>query len=403
MTGSTQPAAQDSPRPPLAFIAFIARAGRFRAPVLLWLLARIVLVSWAVGVMFTSGGGWRMLGRPNWPFMLFYHWDSVYFAHIANRGYFGTGSLTTWQAFFPGYPAAARIVAFGFGGAHPSIAQIQVGLSIVAAIGSLVATVLFWHLVWQFHGRRIAIAATVLLLAGPYSLFLIASYSESLFLTFAIGAWLLAGRGSWMWGGILAAAASLTRINGLFLVAALVVLYIRSRQARGLNYRGGAIGLAAIGFSGTGLYFLYLWVRTGNLFAWSTAETLGWDRTTRLPWATFSETLTYALTLPMFDGRMQAWLEIVFAVLLVLACVLLVRRRLWAEAVMVGLTLLSLMTSSSYLSLARTSVVLFPIPILLATTLTSPRWRWVYWTGVSVGVLLLLVNTALFTQGHWAD
>jgi len=61
------------------------------------------------------------------------------------------------------------------------------------------------------------------------------------------------------------------------------------------------------------------------------------------------------------------------------------------------------MTSSSYLSLARTSVVLFPIPILLATTLTSPRWRWVYWTGVSVGALLLLVNTALFTQGHWAD
>jgi hypothetical protein len=314
-----------------------------------------------------------MLANPHWPFRLFYHWESVYSAHI---GYFGSGWLTTWQAFFPGHPAAARIGAMGFGGARPSIAQIQVGLWVVAAIGSLVAPVLFWYLVSQSHGRRIAIAATVLFLAGPYSLFPIASYSEVLFLAFALGAWALARRGFWVWGGIPSAAASLTRISGLFLVAALVVLDIRSHQGRGLNYRGGAIGLAVSGFSGTGLYFLYLWVRTGNLFAGSTAETLGWDRSTHLPWATFSETLTNALVLPKFDDRLHAWLEIVFAVLLVLASVLLIHRRLWAEAVMVGLTLLTLMTSASYLSLARTSVALFPVPILLAMTLTSRRWRW---------------------------
>ncbi len=369
----------------------------------LWLATRVILVLWSVVVQLNSPVGTDLFSHRDWLATLFFRWDSLYFAGIAEHGYFGAASLATWPAFFPGYPAATRIVAAILGGTGPSTSLVSVSMSVVVMGASLVATVLFWLLVQQRSGSRIALAATVLFVAGPYSLFLVASYSEALFLVFALGAWLLAGRGYWLPAGILAAGASLTRANGMFLIVALVVLYVIHRRSVGAPYFARAAALAALGFCGVGGYFLYLFARTGDPQAWTHAEYLGWQRAVRPPSETLWNTVDLALNSHYLATRQQSTIEIVFAALFIVAFVVLIQRRMWAEATLLGITLVSLMTSTTYMSLARTSVVLFPLPILLATTLLARRQRWIYWTAVIVGCALLLFNTRQFALGLWSD
>lgn len=369
----------------------------------LWALVEVVLVAWAVIVHRASSGAAAFFAHHDWFFRLFFHWDSDYFAGIAKAGYFGPSSVATWPAFFPGYPLSTRLVTTLAGVPHPTITQLALAMWGVATLSSLVATLVFARLVEDQYGRRSAIAATALFVAGPYALFLHASYSEPLFLAFAIGAWLLARRGNWVGAGLLAAGASATRINGVFLVLAIVVLFVVERTRSHQPYLGRAVGMAAIGLAGCGAYFVYLFANTGEPLAWQNAEFLGWKRQFELPWSTFMATVDKVLHPVHWADRAQSILEIVFAAIFIGALAILIRRRMWAEATLVGVTVLSLMTSSTYISLARTSLVLFPLPILAMTALRSRRWKWVYWLVLGAGIALLLFNTRQFTLGLWAD
>jgi hypothetical protein len=368
----------------------------------IWLSVRLALITLAVTVRSSQPNAAAFFSHPNWLFTLFFHWDSNYFAGIAGSGYFGHESLQRWQAFFPGYPLIARALASLVWGWSPAMPEVVVALSVTSAAASAVASMLLWRMAEDEFGITVARGATVLFFAGPYALFLVASYSEALFLVFAIGAWMGASRGRWLSAGVLSACASFTRINGLFLIAALVVLLVTALAKRGIPFVWRTIGLVSIGLSGIGIYFAYLSAATGNLFAWSDAENAGWHRSLDWPWITLYDTLDSALHAHP-AARLQSWLEIIVAVLLIVATVVMVRRRRWPEATLIGLSALAMMTSYSYMSLARNSLLLFPLVILTATTLTVPKWKWVYWTVLAAGGAVLLVNVRQLALGLWAD
>jgi Gpi18-like mannosyltransferase len=358
-----------------------------------------------VGILthLVSPGRVAYFAKPGWYFSLYFNWDSDYFAAIARTGYFGAGSLQRWQAFFPGYPAVARAVATLGWGWHPTLGEIQVSLWLVAAVSSAVAVVLLWRLVEEDHGQRLATAAVILFVFGPYSVFLATSYSESLYLACAIGAWWAVRRDRWVVGGLLAGAASFTRINGAILVVALLVLFALRQRIRERRYIGRSVALAALGLSGVGLYFGYLFAITGNPRAWFAAEAIGWNRALNWPWVTFSHTLNRALYSLDPDHRFQSSLDIIAAALSVVAVVVLARNRDWPAAVLVAATLATLMTSYSYLSLGRDTLVLFPFTILLAGSLRSRRWSWVYFAYLATGLVILVINAHEFTLRHWTD
>lgn len=133
-----------------------------------------------------------------WPSYIFNHFDSGHFLRIAVHGYFTTyrGTPNWDEAFLPGYPAASRFVAEVVGAGQLTPVTAFVGMSIVAWLGTLASAVLVIRLTEATGGSTNdgAWSARVLLF-GPYSVFLVASYSESLFLALALGAW-LAGSGT---------------------------------------------------------------------------------------------------------------------------------------------------------------------------------------------------------------
>lgn len=347
----------------------------------------------------------KALSQPGAFFTLLVHWDASNYQNIAQYGYFTPQSGPYGYAFLPGYPFVSRFLAEGlFLTVSPTALQVDVALWTVTALAAGTAGCLMWFLVEPQYGRRVAFGATALLLAGPYALFLVAPYPEALYLVPAIGAWLAMRNGRWVIAGLLACFAGTVRIETVFLVPALIVLLAVARHREGRPWIARAIGFGAISAVGLTAYLLWLWHRTGNIRAWFDAQEAGWHRVTRWPWETFARTLEYATSpATVRAGHIQAVSDIVFVVLYIIAIVMFVRLRCWAEAVYVGLSTLSMATSYAYTSMARESTTLFPLAILVALTLRTRRWRWVFWVVLALSALIMFAQAGRFALDDWSD
>ena len=149
-----------------------------------WLLTRfgVLIAVGAAAWLLTSGKG-----KPSGVFARWVQWDAVNFNVIAQFGYAGDGSRKApyFEAFFPGFPLTLRpLVNLG----------VPVGLAglLVSATALAVAVVALRRLGDLEAGAGVGERAALLLMLSPWAVFLMAGYSEALFLAFAIPAWLAA-------------------------------------------------------------------------------------------------------------------------------------------------------------------------------------------------------------------
>ena len=279
---------------------------------MVWLAARVVVLAVSIVVLvvrsspLTDPLGTRTPSPPGF-FGVLAHWDSGYFLDIAQHGYFQPGAFPGLPALFPGYPMLARLLAAPFGGGVPATVA---AMAVVSAVASMIAGVLIWRLA-EVTGRPGAAPwAAALLLAGPYAVFLSANYAEALFCALAISAWYLALRDRWWWVAVLAGLAAVTRVNGLFLIAALVVTYVLASRRAGLSLLRWQSLWPLVSVSGIAGYFVWLAVRTGDVFAWMTAQRIGWGREFHWPWSAFYQTAGRVLYASTVDRRFQFALDL---------------------------------------------------------------------------------------------
>jgi hypothetical protein len=123
----------------------------------------------------------------------------------------------------------------------------------------------------------------VLTLAWPFAFFLAASYSESLFFCLAVWAFLCAERRRFWAAGLLGALAAATRLTGVALLPALLLVPAWSladgepRAARLRRELGPRLPLLLIP-GGTLAFFGYLQLRFGDFWANLHAAHAGWGR-----------------------------------------------------------------------------------------------------------------------------
>jgi hypothetical protein len=160
-------------------------------------------------------------------------WDANYYYTIALHGYAHSG----WSAFLPLYPVFIRIaVIFTLG--HPVLAAL-----LVSTAATFVAFVCLFQIIERLSGSaavaRFALAATCLL---PIAFFLMAPYTEALFLALSMAAIVAALDKRWGRATLLAALASLTRQQGVLLGAlALPDLWQLARSAWAERTVGAAL------------------------------------------------------------------------------------------------------------------------------------------------------------------
>ena len=327
---------------------------------------------------------------------LWFRWDTQWFDSIARFGYAAPYSEVLHKdfhfnvAFFPGFPLLMR------SGAAVGISTTVAGL-LISLVAGLFAAMALGRLTAQVQGlSEYGVLAWV---AAPTAIFLAAAYTEALFCAFAFWAWTMGREHRWVWAGALAGAAALVRVNGLFLAVGLIVLFLTSGSRQW--WRGLALLLPFVATAG---YFAYLKVITGSWSAWSQAQTVYWKRVTVDPLTSLLNTyqrIFVAHSVGSASMPSRFVIEILAMALLTGACVLIFVHRWWGEGAYVLFTLISLGTSSVYLSVPRSAVVLFPVWMLLGLWMTRHRWfRIAYFV---VAIPLLCYWTVRFTQGFWVS
>jgi hypothetical protein len=191
-------------------------------------------------------------------FETFEQWDALWFLHIARDGYNATSA-----AFFPLYPALLAVLGSSLVlGTLLSLAAAGAGAWCIAEIARPVV------------GDEGARDAVLVLALFPTAFVFTALYSDGLFLTFVAAAFLAAQRGRPLVAGIAGGLAVGTRLLGLALLPALVLLLWPKRPRDAWRLAPLLLLPAAVG-----IYAAYLDHQLGDPWVFSKAQgSPGWDR-----------------------------------------------------------------------------------------------------------------------------
>ncbi len=202
-----------------------------------------------------------------------YRWDGVWYAGVCDSGYEVPRPQTAEQpgnvAFFPGYPLLARAVGRATGFSTPD------ALLLSAQIAAWGFWTYFLLILSEWNVPRFTRAAVALTLAcHPAGFFLIASYSESLFL-FALFGFVYWSDRPGRIAAVLAIAHGFamtsTRLVG---IAAAAYPLLKLGSIRGLP-RAALLALGAC--AGTVAYYAYVQIAFGSWGAISEAHAVGWN------------------------------------------------------------------------------------------------------------------------------
>jgi hypothetical protein len=204
--------------------------------------------------------------RTDLVFDTFAHWDAQWFLHIARFGYDSRRSTS----FFPLYPLLVHALAW----VTRSEVVAGVLISVVSAGAAAVALARIARPLLGTDGAR----DTVLLVAlYPLAFVFTAPQSDGLFLAFVTWSFLLAQRGKAVRAGVIGALAVATRLIGLALIPALLVLlWPRGRSVRALA-RPAPVLLVPLGLVA---YMVYLHSHVGDALAFQHAQRVFWLRET---------------------------------------------------------------------------------------------------------------------------
>jgi hypothetical protein len=318
-------------------------------------------------------------------------WDATLFLRVAAFGYTGPQTDPHATAFFPLLPLLLR------GASDLGINPVAAGLAI-SAVASLVAFVYLFRLAEEEMGEGTGRRAVLYLALFPTAVFLVAPYSEALFLAGAIPAFYYARRSRWSLVPLPAAVAMGARFAGCFLLLGLLVEFLSQRKFSARRVRTAAIALA-IGALPLAAYSWFLYRVKGDALYYFVDQRAGWGRLLTSPLQAFRATWdTWNSGQP--TNWIFAWrVEILAAGIGVGFVLWALAKREWGYAAFMGAMMASVMVSSWYFSIPRMLLSLFPIPLLLAgfTRRSGTRHEILVVLLASLATLGVIV----YTHGAW--
>lgn len=286
-------------------------------------------------------------------------WDCGWYLEIVRHGYSSIGPLEqpgqTTLAFFPVYPLLIGAVSATLGIDVLPAALLISNLCFVAAL-------IYVYRYAQLLGcsRPVGLLAVALICFVPQGFVFSAAYTESLFLLLLVGAMYHVRCGQFLIAGLLAAALSGVRANGVFFVFFMLLWIVRNFGVTALltPWRRPQLFVPIV-LAPFGLFcfWAYCFALTGDAFAQASSVAHGWGWRSDLPW---TNVLAHLRT----GGLATFWVLCSLAAFA--GSLLLLRLRLYEEFGLCLMILLLLWSGQIPNSLLRYCIVLFPIAIGLA-------------------------------------
>ena len=265
--------------PPQEWLEVVLDPQCWRDAVVAWLGQRVALAvifkvsAWLFGMNGVGRGASLGLAVASSPWLNW--WDSGHYIDIARSGY----TAPSQSVFYPLYPLAERAGASVLSGDYVLAGFVA---SNIACLGAMISFRLLAAHALNPHAARVALVCFAL---APMAVYLAITYSESLYLLFAISALLAIRRRWWLAAGFASALAVLTRQAGMLLLVPFAIegLEQLSRDRRARNVLGVTAGLvmpllAFVAFGG------YLAHHFGPPLVVLTAERDYWQRYLDWPW-----------------------------------------------------------------------------------------------------------------------
>jgi Gpi18-like mannosyltransferase len=306
--------------------------------------------------------------------------DGEWYLHIARSGY----TRLPDAAFFPLYPLLIHVFAVGGNDVF--------GALFVANLCGLLAFVLLRILIEEEADRATARRALVYFACFPTAMFLVAGYTESLFLTLALLTFLALRRRQWGIVALAALGATLARSTGI-----LLLLPIAIEGWKVLRWHVVLVGMPAV--LGLAAWELAVAVRFHTLGGVAAAmNTADWKRHLDWPWyGVISGIQSFGHTSPAVAFGTAR--DLLFVALWIVVSVAL-RKRLppayvafaWGCLVLVLCMPQHARTGQELFSLPRYMLVCFPVYWLLAI------WGQRKWAHLAMLFALLLAQMVLLMQ-----
>jgi hypothetical protein len=173
---------------------------------------------------------------PPWDGLLtaWFRWDAVHYLNLAQFGYHAhsTGS----SLFYPLYPLFIRLAAMLFW------ENTFFSALFVSTVSFFFYLSGFYLLTHEYFDNEIAKWSRLAILCYPFSVFLLAPFSEPLYLAMTIWMFLAASKHKWLIAGILGFASGLTRgpalLSSLALLTLLFAQHLQSRRNFSILFLG---------------------------------------------------------------------------------------------------------------------------------------------------------------------
>lgn len=308
------------------------------------------------------------------------NWDGGHYNRIAKFGY----QEKFQYAFFPLYPMTIRLLSL----ITQNYLLSSVIISVISAFFSLQ---IMYKLISDDFSKNLAEGAVWQMLFFPTSFFLLTAYSEGLFLLFAVSSFYFFKKKKFFVTALLIALASLTRVIGLAVMAAILIEIFLS----GINRKNWVILLSPTAFL---IYCLYLFQETHNPLYFIVAES-HWQRIVSFPWVGFWETIQSLSRSNFINQYFSSFWDLIFAIF---GLGIIIRGARFLPRLYLSYSLFALaipLLTPSLSSVPRFLLPIFPIFIVIAK-IKNKNFIFFYQT---LSLMLLSAFAILYINGFWVS
>ncbi len=342
-----------------------------------------------------------------------FQWDTLSYMEISILGYNPESSSI---AFMPLYPMLMRWLSPLTAGDHLFAALL------ISTICFSLVLILLYEIASEIYSPAVAFRSVIALVVFPTSFFLLAGYTESLFLALVLGCFYLARHKHWYWAALFGSLAALTRLQGVILAPVLLwmllinLIDVPEKQPLKQIMQVWAFLKAALKNRSFGFlyrlewlaallpFFTFIgyqaWLRFSGLGDVSAALNAHWKIQTVLPWHGFFLFLQRLFTMKLIYID---WIDLI--ILMIVLAVSLVGLRTFNPAfslyIWLTIAILFMRGTPPHLlaSFSRYFLALFPIFIPFALIRGKPTRIFALTVSFSLQLLLAWV----FLIGSWVE